>query len=278
MKKLLALLLTLTLTLSMSLCAFAASDKSNNGKGNGSNKSESQATSTSGSDVTVTSETSALWTNKTGNLVKLYTDDGKKVMFPVQALMNNGATKVDWDTEAGTVTVTGTNKVTVVFTPNSTTATTQVPVALGDTTDALQFTLDTPTDPTVPSTTGIINGDILITITDPLTGNLIDVTLTIEGTFNNYEEATGYGEIVDGTISGVYADQPISGTITGTLSDPVYDLNEDFVNFAIPFTNEISNGRAYVPIQDLDRLFGTELVTESPAAGEPATDTEIPVV
>ncbi len=284
MKKVLVLLLTLTLTLSMSLCAFAASDKGNNGKGNGANKTEAQASSTS--DTAATAASGSLWYNKSGNLAKLYTEDGKKVMFPVHALLNNGAMAVIWSDEDGTVTVTGSNGITVVFTPNSTTATTQASVALGDTTGALQFTLDTSSDPLAIITTGTIGGTVPATITDPLTGNPISVSLTIAGTVSGYDSATLDGSISNGTFSGDYIDAitgqvtTISGTITGLLSDPEYAFNEDSgaIDFAIPFENEISNGRAYVPIQDLDKLFATEMVTTADAAAEPAAETEVPTV
>lgn len=284
MKKVLALLLTLTLTLSMSLCAFAASDKSNNGKGKGANKSDTQTVSTSVSEDTA--PTGTIWSNKPGNLVKLYPDDGKKVMFPVQALLNNGAEKVDWSFDEGTVTVTGTNGITVVFTPNSTTATTKASVALGDT-SAVTLTVSTDTtDPTINT----ISGNLSANITDPLTGDLITVPLTISGSVSDYVAATettsATGTIEGGTFSGVYTDpltgveKTISGTITGDLSnyDLALDTTSQSIDFAIPFENEISNGRAYVPIQDLDKLFATQLTADTATEAIPTEEPAVPTI
>jgi hypothetical protein len=279
MKKVLVFFMVLVFTLSMTLSALAVPGKGNNGKGNGNggNKSEIQTTSASGSDVTATSN---LWTNKPGNLVKLYTEDGKKVMFPVHALLNNGATEVNWNSEAGTVTVTGTNGITVVFTPNSTTATTKASVTLGDTSTLIP----TVAVDTVDATKGTISGSVPATITDPLTGTPIVLDLSITGTISGYDSVAGTGTIDTGvTFSGDYTDAitgqvvTISGTVTGTLEAPVYalDTNSTSVDFAIPFENEVSNGRAYVPIQDLDKLFATQLAADTTTEPLP---TEEPVV
>jgi len=255
MKKVLVLLLTLTLTLSLSFSAFAGSDKGNNGKGNGKNKSEVQTTSTSGSDVSATS----IWSNKTGNLVKLYTEDGKKVMFPVQALMNHGATEVDWD--GNTVTVTGPNGTSVVFTPNSTTATTKATVTMGELTYSLLS--DTITDAATGA--GNVTGTMQCNITDPITRALIPVTLSVTGTSTSPTGA-GLDRQITGTMTGTYTDPAteqmitITGTVAGSVLSPDYTLDTDSqsIDFAIPFENQISNGRAYVPIQDLDKLFATQ--------------------
>ncbi|MEQ8199795.1 MAG: hypothetical protein ABRQ24_00075 [Syntrophomonadaceae bacterium] len=213
----------------------------------------------------------SLWTNKSGNLIKLEGPmylKGGKIMFPVKALENMGAT-VTPDLVNKTVTVTGANGLAIVFSYNGTTASAQASTELGTSTP-LTFVFDDPAATSGPAT---IDGTIPCTVTNPLTGEPVTVELTIDAASDNIStdpvllttdgaiSGTISGDIIDPVTSEVLG--TVTGTVGGTLLAPEFALDSDTTAFAVPFESEITCGRAYVPLQELAQVFALEVAADT---------------
>ena len=199
------------------------------------------------------------------NLVKLEGPTylkGGKIMFPLRALAEMGAT-VEWDLEAQTVTVSK-DGTTVVFAINSETAAKQ------------QELLDPSISLVVDDAdSGALTGTVTGSITDPasgeVTGNVnftitavaTDLVLDEEGvlTDGTLTPMTVTGEITDPVTGEVIG--TVTGELSGTLSAPIITITgaSTDVNTVVP--TEISCGRAFVPLQTLAEMFGLDVEADA---------------
>ena len=227
----------------------------------------------------------SIWTNQSGSLIKLEGPmylKGGKIMFPVKALENMGATVIP-DLENKTVTITGANGMSIVFGYNGTTASTQASAELGTAPSTFSWLFD---DAAATSGPASIDGTIPCTVTNPLTGELITVELTFEATSENISTdpvlLTTDGAI-SGTISGDIIDPDtlevlgtVTGTVGGSLLIPEFELDSDTTALAVPFESEINCGRAYVPLQDLAAAFDLDVFADT-TEGTVTVETPEPV-
>ncbi len=227
----------------------------------------------------------SIWTNQSGNLIKLEGPmylKGGKIMFPVKALENMGAT-VTPDLENKTVTITGANGKSIVFSYNGTTASTQASAELDPAPSTFSWLFD---DAAATSGPASIDGTIPCTVTNPLTGKSITVELTFEATSENISTdpvlLTTDGAI-SGTISGDIIDPDtlevlgtVTGTVGGSLLIPEFELDSETTALAVPFESEINCGRAYVPLQDLAAAFDLDVLADT-TEGTVTVETPEPV-
>lgn len=198
------------------------------------------------------------------NLIKLEGPaylKGGKIMFPLKALENLGAT-VTWSETDKTVTVTK-DGVTVVFSPTGTTAT------QGQTVSDAAVTLDTDTD------TGIVTGTVTGSIIDPATGDVIgDIDFTVTGTSDDFVVDPVTGEVTGTlaepiTVTGDITDPEtgevigtVTGEISGSLTDPTFTLSGS-TGLDTQGLTVLNCGRAYVPLKDLVEIFGLDVTADT---------------
>lgn len=199
------------------------------------------------------------------NLIKLEGPaylKGSKIMFPIRALADIGAT-VNWDIESQTVTVSKDGTV-VVFAINSITAAKQQDMLE----PAIAFVVD-------DADTGALTGTVTGSITDPVSGDVtgnVNFVITATATDLILDEA---GIVTDGTltpvtITGEITDPvtgdvigTVSGEVSGTLAAPVITIAASSINMDTPVPTELNCGRTFVPLQSLAEIFAIDVVVDT---------------
>jgi len=198
------------------------------------------------------------------NLIKLEGPaylKGGKIMFPLKALENIGAT-VTWSETDKTVTVTK-DGLTLVFS------------ATGAMSTKEQTIPDTAVALVTDSTTGAVTGTVTGSITDPVSGAVVgNINFTVNGTSSDFvvdpttSEVTGTlaeaitvtGNITDpvtGEIIGT-----VTGEVSGSLTAPTFTL-AGTTNVDTQISTDLNCGRAYVPLKDLVDIFGLDVSADT---------------
>jgi len=199
------------------------------------------------------------------NLIKLEGPaylKGSKIMFPIRALADIGAT-VNWDIESQTVTVSKDGTV-VVFAINSITAAKQQDMLE----PAIAFVVD-------DADTGALTGTVTGSITDPVSGDVtgnVNFVITATATDLILDESgiVTEGTLTPVTITGEITDPvtgdvigTVSGEVSGTLAAPVITITTSAINMDTSVPTELNCGRTFVPLQSLAEIFAIDVVVDT---------------